>query len=256
MSSSAPADAQSDAAQPLFEPSDRPGRRAIADWTLRQLYDLIFSGELASGDVLVEAALTKRLGVSRSPLREALRQLELDRLVTPDEVNGRRIVTAFGIDDVAELYTVRAALESLAARSAAERIGDDDLAELRRLQGQMESVAAEARPWQPRDFEPDFRFHELIARVSKMPRLQGQLSTLWIQTWALLQQLNAAGIYPDQTEDVMAFTQHHEIIAALAARDAQLASAAVERHLTERRDHLIAAVRQHGGLPNQTSTER
>jgi DNA-binding GntR family transcriptional regulator len=240
--------------QPAFEPSDRPGRRAIADWTLRKLYDLIFSGELASGDVLLEAALTKRLGVSRSPLREALRQLELDRLVTPDEVNGRRFVTAFGINDVVELYTVRSALESLAARTAAARIRDADLAELRRLQELMESAAAEARPWEPRDFEPDFRFHELIAQVSNMPRLQGHLSTLWIQTWALLQQLNAAGIYPDKTEDVLAFQQHHEIVAALAARDAELASAAVEHHLTERRDRLIEAVQQHGGLPNQTST--
>jgi DNA-binding GntR family transcriptional regulator len=165
-------------------------------------------------------------------------------------------VTAFGIDDVAELYTVRAALESLAARSAAERIDDDDLAELRRLQGLMESLAAEARPWESRDFEPDFRFHELIARVSNMPRLQGQLSTLWLQTWALLQQLNVAGIYPDKTEDVLAFKQHHEIIAALAARDAELASAAVEHHLTERRDRLIAAVRHHGGLPNQTTAQQ
>ena len=250
MSSTAPSEASQ---QTAFEPSDRPGRRAIADWTLRKLYELIFSGELASGDVLVEASLTQRLGVSRSPLREALRQLELDRLVTPDEVNGRRIVTAFGIDDVAELYTVRAALESLAAGKAAARIGDADLAELRRLQGEMESAASEARPWEPRDFEHDFRFHELIARVSSMPRLQGQLSTLWIQTWALLQQLNAAGIYPDQTEDVMAFKQHHEIIAALEARDAELAAAAVEGHLTERRDHLIDAVQRHGGLPSQTS---
>lgn len=230
-------------------PAARPNRRALGEWTLSRLYELVFSGELAPGDVLVEAELTARLGVSRSPLREALRQLELDRLVKPDEVNGKRVVVAFGVDDVAELYTVRAALEVLGFRTAAGRIDDAALDGLEQAQAAMERAARDRGSWDPRDFEADFRFHEIVCLQARMPRLHAQLSTLWIQTWALLRQLHARGVYPDAGEDALAFRDHYALIEALRARDPDGAGRAVEQHLIERRDHLIAAVERHGGLP-------
>jgi len=233
--------------------AERPNRRALGAWTLRRLYELIFSGELSPGDLLVEAELTERLGVSRSPLRDALRQLELDRLVKPHEVNGKRVVVAFGVDDVAELYTVRAALEVLGFRTAAARISDAELEGLAQAQAAMEQAARDRGSWDPRDFEADFRFHEIVCLAARMPRLHAQLSTLWIQTWALLRQLHAQGIYPDAGEDALAFRDHYALIEALRARDPDRAGRAVEQHLTERRDHLIAAVQRHGGLPGAGS---
>jgi DNA-binding GntR family transcriptional regulator len=188
------------------------------------------------------------LGVSRSPLREALQQLERDHLVRPDDVNGRRVVTSFGLEDIAELYTVRAALETLAFEQAALRMTQDELTELRRVQAQMEEPRDDGRAWEARDFEADFRFHELVCLAAQMPRLHSQLSTLWVQTWALLQQLHTAGVYPDAGEDAEAFRDHRTLISALETKDPEAAADAVRRHLITRRDHLVDAVERRGGL--------
>src|SRR5262245_41956179 len=100
----------------------RPSRRALGEWALDRLYEMIFTGALPAGTDLGEEELSDRLGVSRATTSAALRQLEVDGLATVAAANGRRVVATFSIGDIHDLYTVRAVLESHAAEEAAPRV--------------------------------------------------------------------------------------------------------------------------------------
>jgi DNA-binding GntR family transcriptional regulator len=225
----------------------RPQRRALTEWALESLYDLVFTGRLPPGHDLGEEELRSRLGVSRTTISAALRQLEADGLVTVIAANGRRVVASFDVDDVMELYTVRAALEELSARRAAERITEQRLATLRDLQAEMEQRAGVQRDPHRRDFEVDFDFHREIARASGMARIEACLSPLWNQTHAVLRHAYFRGVYADRAEDAAAYQDHREILAALADRDPEAAASAMRRHLDGRRVQLAEGIRRATG---------
>lgn len=222
----------------MVEQAERPNRRAVSEWTLERLYDMIFSGQIAAGATVREEQLTARFGVSRSPVRESLRQLEIDGLLEVDRETGRRRVARFGLDDIYELYTIRAGLEEISASHAALRVTPDVLDELRALQSTMDQMIARPIPSQ-RDFAVDIAFHRLMCEASGLRRLAAALSPLWAQTRALLHHLHSVGRYNDPTEDALAYRDHREIVAALARREPQHAAAAVRHHLHDRRDQLI-----------------
>jgi DNA-binding GntR family transcriptional regulator len=88
------------------------------------LLQRIASGELKPGERLVETRIAQELGTSQAPVREALRDLQLLRLVESEPFRGSR-VRVFGEEELIDVYPVRAALEELAARLAAEKLGGD-----------------------------------------------------------------------------------------------------------------------------------
>jgi DNA-binding GntR family transcriptional regulator len=230
-----------------MEPAvERPNRRALADWTVERLYDLIFTGALPAGADLGEEELRVRLNVSRTTVSAALRQLETDGLAVVAAGNGRRVVASFETDDIHELYTIRSGLEELAVRNAVDKLGDEVIEQLQRLQTEMEALAGRNRDPHRRDFEVDFDFHRAIIHASGMARLEICLTPIWNQTHALLRHLYSVGAYGDRQEDAAAYRDHRKIIAALTARDADQAVSAVRAHLHGRRDQLIAGVRQRG----------
>src|SRR6476646_5684129 len=98
------------------EAGGRPSRRALLDWTLVQLYELLFAGEYATGDVLSEVEVAARLNVSRTPVRLAFQQLAADGLLFNSDGTGKTRVATFGVDDIRELYNIRGVLEGLAHR--------------------------------------------------------------------------------------------------------------------------------------------
>ena len=159
----------------------RPSRRAVSEWTLDQLYDLIFSGEAGAGTAIREEELTARLGVSRAPVRESLRQLEVDGLLDVDQESGRRRVVQFGLPDVYELYMIRTGLEEISARHAAPRMTSAVLDELKILELRMEQEREDRGAVQrrQRDFRTDIEFHRLICKTSGLTRS-------WRDTVALL----------------------------------------------------------------------
>lgn len=216
----------------------RPNRRAIFEWTLEQLYDLVFSGEISAGATIREEQLTARFGVSRSPVRESLRQLELDGLLDVDRETGRRRLARFGPDDIYELYTIRAGLEEVAASHAAHRATPEVLTQLKELQTTMDKAIADAIPIH-RDFTVDIAFHKCLCEASGLRRLGAALLPIWGQTRALLYHLHATGRYNDRAEDELAYADHRAIIVALERKDPRVAASAVRRHLHERRDQLI-----------------
>lgn len=234
---------------PRADEAGRPNRRGLADWTLEQIYAQIFSGQLSAGAVLSEAELSQALGVSRSPVRDALRQLEVAGLVDVSPINGQRVVKTYGVEDIFELYMLRGALESLASRLAAAVLTHAQLNKLEETQTAMELREAGHVAGVPRDYELDFRFHRLVCEATGRPRLEAVLSPLWVQTHALLRQLDVVGAYPRSEDEVTAsYHDHRQILSALRQRDGTAVATAVQKHMDGRRDQLIAEVEHRGGL--------
>lgn len=146
---------------------ERTGVSTISRTVLREqiknvLLQRIVSGELQPGERLVETRIAQELGTSQAPVREALRDLELLRIVESEPFRGAR-VRELGDQELVEIYPVRAALEELAARLAAERLAGD----VRALEEQVEGMReAERRDDVPALTEHDILFHRLMVEAS------------------------------------------------------------------------------------------
>jgi DNA-binding transcriptional regulator YhcF (GntR family) len=116
------------------------GAASLADSAYLRLREEIIGVELAPGTLLREEELTRRLGVGRTPVREAVQRLHRDGFVTVIPRRGT-LVSEINITDLAGIYEVRAHLESWAARLAAERAGGADRAEAQELLGELETMA-------------------------------------------------------------------------------------------------------------------
>jgi len=108
----------------------RPDRRKMTDWVCDELREAIVNLRLRPGEPLREAALAEKLGVSKTPLREAFARLEQEGLVETTSFKGA-VVTGYSERDLKEIYELRALLEGAAARSAAEHANDATLHALR-----------------------------------------------------------------------------------------------------------------------------
>lgn len=195
---------------------------SLSGKTYRRIKDLLLSCELEPGKPLNEIALSRRLGISRSPLREALRQLQEECLVETWARGVRATpVTRRGI---LELYELRLALESFAARQAAGRIKDDDVAV---AEAGLEQTAAPLAKGDVRPFtNSDFEFHDLYVRncgntllIDRIGRLRDHLRRVW----------NHVGIRIEDT--ILAYQEHLEILAAIRTADSVILQQAVERHI-------------------------
>lgn len=228
-----------DSSRPEVPVEIRPGRRAVSDWALLQLQELILTGQLGAGDALGEVELTKMLGVSRSPTSVALRQLEDSGLVDVAATSGRRTVKRFGAQDVQELYTIRLALEPLGARLAAQNVSAPQLRHLSSIlpgstvgsdvDGHVAGLAAH------------FRFHAAVCDASKITRLTQLLKDPWLQTRALLAQFESAGKWPASRIEAHGPASHESILELLKERDADAAESALSDHLNTVREALLAA---------------
>ena len=130
----------------------------IADQVFDELEQAILSGEYARGDVLTELKLSERLGVSRTPIREALRRLEQEHIIESTSKGAK--VIGITMDDIADIREIRLRLEGLASRWAAERADDESIAGLR------EALDLQELYTQKNDADnlknADTRFHQTI----------------------------------------------------------------------------------------------
>jgi GntR family transcriptional regulator of vanillate catabolism len=212
----------------------------LVDEVVGILRDGIVTGRIEPGTQLLQTELAERLGVSRTPLREAIRTLEADGLVRISNSNRTVEVVAITSADLREMYQIREMLDGLSARLAAER----------GLSAEVESEARavlEALGDSAEDFDPLARtrlhaqFHELIAMASGNSRLLPLLPLIRTSSAALHQpftqnpgavRLSLEG--RDTTfAEVMTKSeeQHAEILAAVVARDGDRAEAAARAHI-------------------------
>jgi len=202
--------------------------QSAADTAYRHIRQAIITGDLAPGEPLKETALAERIGVSRTPVREALNRLNSEGLVELERFRKGR-VASFSIEDGAEIFSLRAILEGHGAARAATRIDAAGLAELLAIEEEMED-AFERLGWNRHLTlfdELNNRFHALIAAAADSPRLERILAS------SLELPASIFNHYSESREERTRRThrQHREIIDALRARDAGWAETAMRGHL-------------------------
>jgi|LNFM01.1.fsa_nt_gb DNA-binding GntR family transcriptional regulator len=195
----------------------------------------IVSGRLPMGAKLGEEVLAARLGVSRGPLREALRRLEGRSLVERTAHAGARVVNLSEAAQM-ELYEVRSALEGLAARLAAERASDAELAAIADLLARQKVRSAKNDDTEYSQGVERDDFHYRLAMASGSERLQrllcGDLYSLMrlcrYKTWSI----------PGQRKS---HQDHERILEAIQNRDGELAELLMRRHVWIARKRFIVA---------------
>jgi DNA-binding GntR family transcriptional regulator len=197
--------------------------RSLSDEAYLRIRDLIVSLELRPGSIVNEPELMERLGLGRTPVREALRTLAQERLV---EVYPRRGIFVAAVDakDLASLSEVRAALESQAAALAAERATPDERAHADELIADLERIAGE--PDERRLIELDQRIHRHVYRAAHNSHLEATLNEYYVLTlriWFLA--LDRVARLDD------AVREHRALLEAIRDRDAARAEDAMRRHV-------------------------
>ncbi|GHC91303.1 GntR family transcriptional regulator [Pseudorhodoferax aquiterrae] len=213
----------------------RPVRSSLHDEVAERLRQLIFAGELAPGSFIDEPALCASLAISRTPLREALKVLAAEGLVRHEPRRGS-FVNQVTAQDLDQIFPVLALLEGRAAFEAAQQASD---AELQALQALHERLQRHARARRIADYyAANLAIHEAIIALADNPwlaRVIGDLRKL--AKLARLQQLQA----PGRLEQSCA--EHLALFAALQARDAPAAQAAMHEHLLRQREALREVAR-------------
>ena len=189
---------------------------------LAQLRQAIASGVLLPGEQVRQDALAERFGVSRVPLREALKILEGEGQVTYHPHRGY-FVAELDLSDLREVYRIRDLLESDAITVAVSQIGADDLAETEAAMLEVERAAAADDL--PAMVEANRRFHFVLVEAARMPRLSRLVRILWDATDAY-----RTRYYADAHHRESVIVEHREIIDAVRAGDAATAVAVLRRH--------------------------
>jgi DNA-binding GntR family transcriptional regulator len=197
------------------------------------LRQMILDGELALGAKLSERALGERLGVSRTPLREALRMLASEGLVR-HEPNRGAVVAPLDRADIEATFELLAALEGLAGELAAQRIDDAQLAEIKALHFEMR--AHHARGDRAAYFRANQDIHRHIAAAAANPVLVETFERLNARVKRVRY---AANLTPERW--AKAVEEHERMIAALDARDGAALRAILEAHLAGKRQSVLAA---------------
>jgi len=196
-----------------------------SDKAYRQIRAMIVSGEIAQGTPLVEEALAELCGVSRTPVRDALRRLEADLLVRRTDAN-RCVVADWSRDDIEDAFELRAMLEGHAARRAAQRIDREAIERLRQINMQLERAIAQRTPDVDRFLEHNRAFHSLIVKMADSRRLAGLLASLIEQP---IVTRTAHQYRPAELR--RACGEHFELIAAFERRDPDWAQAVMVAHI-------------------------
>jgi DNA-binding GntR family transcriptional regulator len=196
---------------------------SLSEKVYRFLRDGIAEGRYQTGDCLIEMKIAEELGVSRTPVREALKQLELEDLVSSHPNRGV-VVKSFTNEDLQDVSTIRHLLEGQAAFWAAQRVTDEQLKELKEVVELMEFYTAK------NDITHlvalDTRFHELIYEASGSRTIRHILASLHHNIRKARQ---SSLTLPDRAPNSLA--EHLSIYHAIEQKDAQAAKEYMEAHV-------------------------
>jgi DNA-binding GntR family transcriptional regulator len=185
------------------------------------ILERILSGEYGPGERLVETKIAHELGTSQAPVREALRDLELLRFVESEAFRGAR-VRAVSADELIEIYPVRAAIEEVAAREAAQRLdGEVDALEAEVAAMHHSADAGDLHS----QVEHDVNFHRLIVEASGNSILIDVWNSLRVEGRTVITALKT-GMDGHEIAEL-----HRPVLEALRARDSQRAGIALRRHV-------------------------
>ncbi|AHM56568.1 hypothetical protein EAL2_c12730 [Peptoclostridium acidaminophilum DSM 3953] len=203
--------------------SKEKNKSSLSSKIFNVLRDNILEGKYAHDEKLIEVKLAQELGVSRTPVREALKQLELEGLVE-NIPNKGVVVKGISKQDISDIYAIRLAIEGIAVEWAMERMSDEDVEKLKEIYELMEFYTLK------KDYlkisELNTQFHEVIYKATKSRYLEQVLKDFqyYIKTTR-----NKSLRTPGRLES--ALEEHREILDAFIARDPQKARAVLENHI-------------------------
>lgn len=203
---------------------------SLADQVFDRLEREILTGKYPRGEILTEVGLCTDLGVSRTPVREALRRLEQEHIV---EMSGKGIVV-LGVthEDLVDIYAIRARIEGMAAALAAKNATAEQIEELK------EAVDLQEFYMTKKDADHikamDSRFHELIYRFSGSAVFYDTLMPLHKKT----QKYRKASV-ENSTRAAHSVAEHRAVLEAVIAHDAAAAEAAMNAHVENAKNHIM-----------------
>ncbi len=197
----------------------------------------ILSGEFARGQRLREEELALRAGVSRTPVREALRRLDAEGLVEFTPNRGARVV-AWSAQTLEDNYEVRAMLESYGARLAAERITDEELDSIAQIAARMTALSRKGAAAADELTVLNGDFHRAILRASRHTQLDTIVRGI-MDTPLIFRTFQRYGVERMRTS----VRQHEELVQALRARDGVWAEAVMRAHILAARSTIVLALR-------------
>ncbi|MBW4717474.1 GntR family transcriptional regulator [Saccharothrix obliqua] len=211
-----------------------PVHLSLAGQAVDVLRDLVLNGEIPPGTRVNEVELAARLGISRGPLREAIRHLASEQLLVLVPHRGAHVPTATAAD-VAALFELRTALECAAAELAAARRTDADVARL-------SAVCAESRrthhSGERFPHHLDLAFHRALLDAARSPHIAEQVRLVQ-QRVVLLR----SGLADDPPHQRASLDDHDALVTAVAAGDAEQATAVMRKHLARVRAQMLTALR-------------
>lgn len=190
------------------------------------LREAILRGDFEQGERLVQSELANALGVSRMPIREALRRLETEGFVTLEPHRGA-IVRSVKVEDLIEIYELRSQLEKIAVELSVNRLTSDDIQKLEDFVIQMETSESADE-----FVQANIEFHKLLINRCPWKRLLTFVSTLW------------NGL-PQQTPHILggqietSNQEHRAILLAIKVKDKVKASQLVEAHIRRTGENLV-----------------
>lgn len=217
------------------EASERLAHTNLSTKVYEFLRSALANGELLPGQKLSARTLIDRLGVSQTPVREAMLQLVAERALTMHR-NKSVTVPVLNADDYIELRDIRVALEGLACRCAVAHVKNSDIVALGKLHRQMMVAKRGA------DYSSTMRmnreFHLAIYALSQRAELVALIESLWVRTGPYLNL-----IYRD-TVKVGKTHEHEALLAALKLRDPELAAQAVAQDIIRGGEPVVQALRE------------
>lgn len=205
-----------------------------------QLMDWIMDGTIVMGDKLNAEDLASRLGVSRMPVREALRMMEKSGIVHSIPYVGTR-VAELQITDIVQIYLMRKALEPLAGYYACKNFGEDKLGRIEFIQYQLESEINQENPNAKRIFMLNREFHFEIYKLSNMPHLINMIATLW-DNLAFYKLIYGRRYAKDKDSAIGMLNEHWNYVNRLKNRDADglknLIRDSMQKHVLELKDQV------------------
>ena len=224
-----------------------PGDNAC-DAIARELRREILEGELAPGFKLRQEELARRFGISRTPVRDALRRLEAEGLVTIRSSRHATVPT-LDLDEFIEVYQIRETLESLAARLAAPRMTEEILERIEQILGAMEEASrrGDVGSW----VRLDYRFHHALLEPGRNKRLLRLVEGFWNSTHHFRR---AYCRLPRRVQG--AEKMHRRLLEAARARDEEMLGLLTRAHIQDSlRGILEAQQLEDGALEDRTATD-
>ncbi len=203
---------------------------SIADQVFEELEKEILVGNFSRDELLTEIKLSEKMGVSRTPIREALRRLDQEHLIeiTP---KGAKVI-GISQDDIRDIYEIRLRIEGLAARWAAEKATDEAINAMREVLELQEFYTSKAAPEQLKN--TDSRFHEILYAASGSNALLDTLAPLHRR----IVKYRRASLSGQQRAE-QSYDEHKALFQAILNHDGDEAERLLRLHIENARDNIL-----------------